>query len=119
MSGASEQLARLVRQRANDRCEYCLMHQALQVATFHIEHVVPIAAGGSEDYDNLALACPSCNLRKSDRVVATDAASQAVVPLFSPRAYSWDDHFAWSGYEVTGKTEIGRASIDVLQLNHS
>lgn len=50
-----------------DRCEYCQMHQSLQGATFHLEHAVPRSAGGTDELDNLALACPSCNLHKADR----------------------------------------------------
>jgi hypothetical protein len=32
---------RQVEDRAQQRCEYCRMHQALQGATFHVEHIVP------------------------------------------------------------------------------
>ncbi len=32
-----------VEERAEDRCEYCRMHQALQGGTFHVEHIVPSA----------------------------------------------------------------------------
>lgn len=34
------------------------MHQSLQGATFHIEHIVPHTKGGAETLANLALACP-------------------------------------------------------------
>jgi 5-methylcytosine-specific restriction endonuclease McrA len=47
-----------VRERARGRCEYCLMSSALQGGEFHIEHVVPSSKGGSDDCENLALACP-------------------------------------------------------------
>lgn len=30
----------------------------------HIEHVVPVVAGGSDDVENLTLACPPCNYLK-------------------------------------------------------
>ena len=56
-----------VRERAANRCQYCLMHQGLQGATFHVEHIVPRSKGGPDELANLALACPSCNLRKADR----------------------------------------------------
>lgn len=49
-------LAVLVRERAAGRCQYCLMHQSLQGATFHIEHIIPQAKGGSSELPNLALA---------------------------------------------------------------
>jgi 5-methylcytosine-specific restriction endonuclease McrA len=58
---------RLVLQRAGDRCEYCGLSQAGQVATFHIDHVIPVVANGETVAENLALACVSCSLRKSAR----------------------------------------------------
>ena len=45
----------LVRQRAGDRCEYCGLSQLGQEATFHIDHVTPVAAQGETSADNLAL----------------------------------------------------------------
>jgi hypothetical protein len=57
-----EELTRQVEARAQLRCEYCRMHQALQGATFHVEHILPGSRGGPTVLDNLAWACPSCNL---------------------------------------------------------
>jgi len=117
----SESWAETTRQvvaRAGGRCEYCRMHQSLQGATFHVEHVVPRAAGGASELDNLAWACPSCNLRKSDRLDARDAQSGMVVPLFHPRADRWSEHFAWQGYAIVGLTAVGRATVMALDLNH-
>jgi len=51
----------LVRQRAGDRCEYCGLSQLGQEATFHIDHVTPVAAQSETSADNLALACVSCS----------------------------------------------------------
>lgn len=34
-------------------------------AKFHVDHVVPIARGGTNDKSNLQLLCPSCNHKKS------------------------------------------------------
>src|SRR5439155_19509319 len=75
-------LAQQVRERAGSRCEYCMMHQSLQGATFHIEHIIPEAQGGASALENLALACPGCNLRKSDRVQCLDADTNVLVHLF-------------------------------------
>src|ERR1043166_3917240 len=52
-----------VRDRAANRCQYCLMHQSLQGATFHVEHIIPKSKGGSSDLPNLALACQPNLLR--------------------------------------------------------
>jgi hypothetical protein len=113
-----EELETIVLARAASRCEYCLMHQELQGATFHIEHVIPAGRGGKTDVDNLALACPSCNLHKSDRVQIVDSETGELTTLFHPRIDSWSDHFAWDGYKLIGKTAIGRATIAALDLNH-
>lgn len=32
----------------------------------HIDHIVPVSCGGTDDLDNLALACPPCNRAKSN-----------------------------------------------------
>lgn len=118
----SETWAATVRQvlaRAAGRCEYCRMHQSLQGATFHVEHVTPSAAGRSNSADNLALACPSCNLGKTDRVTAPDPDTGTLAPLFNPRSDRWADHFAWDDRQIVGLTPTGRATIAALDLNHT
>jgi hypothetical protein len=95
------------------------MHQSLQGATFHIEHIIPSARGGSDALDNLALACPSCNLHKSDRIEVADPDSNARIPLFNPRMNIWKENFRWDGFRLSGLTVIGRATVFALDLNHS
>jgi len=48
-------LRRFVIQRANNRCECCGISQVGQVATFHIDHIIPSVAGGETKEENLAL----------------------------------------------------------------
>ena len=108
----------LVRQRAGDRCEYCRMHQSLQGATFHLEHVRPRSRGGETTAENLAWACPQCNLHKSDRVQAPDPEGGRFVPLFNPRRDCWTNHFRWAGETLVPLTAIGRAAVAALDLNH-
>ena len=109
--------AAAVRARADDRCEYCRMHQSLQGATFHVEHVLPASKGGPSTLDNLAWCCPSCNLHKSDRTHATDPDTGSSAALFHPRQQAWPDPFAWQGYDVVGRTPTGRATVAALRLN--
>lgn len=49
----------------------CLNCQAMLIkrgeGKFHIDHIMPIALGGSNWPDNLQLLCPPCNLSKSDK----------------------------------------------------
>jgi hypothetical protein len=94
------------------------MHQALQGATFHVEHIIPTASGGSDELSNLAWACPSCNLKKSNRTTALDPETEQTVSLFNPRTDRWEDHFAWLGHIVVGRTPVGRALVTAFALNH-
>ena len=112
------ELAAEVERRAGGRCEYCRMHQSLQGATFHLEHIVPETRGGATDLENLAWACPGCNLQKSDRVELTDPITGELVPMFHPRREIWSDHFEWHGFELLGLTPVGRALVDCFCLNH-
>jgi hypothetical protein len=111
------ELERQVAERARNRCEYCQMHQSLQGATFHLEHILPKSRGGLTEPANVAWACPGCNLRKSDRVEAIDPATSAKTPLFHPRHHAWNEHFHWDDYHLVAVTPIGSATIAALQLN--
>jgi hypothetical protein len=88
-----------------------------QEATFHIDHVVPVKAGGHDTADNLALACVSCSLRKAARQAFVDPVSGEHAPLFHPRRDLWHDHFHWQGTRLFGRTATGRATIEALELN--
>ncbi len=113
-----EELSRAVRARAGARCQYCQMHESLQGATFHIEHVIPQCQGGRSDLENLALACPGCNLHKGSRITAIDPATGQDVRLFHPIRQLWSDHFRLKGYQIEGLTAVGRATVYTLNLNH-
>ena len=119
MSTVSDAIARFVIERAGERCEFCHMHQSLQGATFHIEHIIPRSRGGSNEVDNLAHACPSCNLSKSDRTQSIDPNSGTNVVFFNPRQHSWSDHFEWREADMVGRTDIGRATVEALNLNQA
>jgi hypothetical protein len=94
------------------------MHQSLQGASFHLEHIVPVSLGGADDLDNLAWACPGCNLKKSNRVIAIDPTTGEPMRLFHPRTDRWEEHLTWQGYSLVGLTSVGRALISAFDLNH-
>jgi hypothetical protein len=108
---------RQVIRRAEDRCEYCGLSQAGQEALFHVDHVVPVTAGGTAALDNLALACVSCSLRKGARQQAPDPKTGKEVPLFHPRQEVWGRHFRWDGVRILGLTPTGRATVAALSMN--
>lgn len=57
---AADVLAQYARQRG--RCFWCPRKVG---KTYHVDHVTPLALGGSDGPENIVIACPSCNLRKS------------------------------------------------------
>jgi hypothetical protein len=117
MNPSWRQIGEMVRTRARERCEYCKMHQSLQGATFHVEHVIPESRGGVSSAENLAWCCPSCNLHKADRVEVIDPGNGLKTLLFNPRADSWAENFRWEGYHLVGITGAGRATVTALKLN--
>lgn len=117
MRYVSSTLRKQVVERSGNHCEYCGLSQAGQAATFHVDHVVPIAEGGQTTEANLALACVSCSLRKSARLTAVDPETDRKVNIFNPRKQVWADHFRWDGVIVTGLTATGRATVEALKMN--
>jgi hypothetical protein len=113
----SSTLRNLVIRRADNRCEYCKLSQIGQEATFHIDHVIPVAADGPTEANNLALACVSCSLHKSAKQFAQDPLTAETVRIFNPRQQLWEDHFCWEGVQVIGLTSQGRATIAALRMN--
>jgi hypothetical protein len=105
------------RQRAGDRCEYCLLRQEHSQPSHHIEHIVAKQHGGSDELDNLALACHRCNLRKGPNLTGIDPLSGAVVALFHPRRERWAEHFEFRGVHIEGLTATGRTTVHVLAMN--
>ena len=116
--GAVALRARLVEQAGN-RCGYCQAHQHYVYEPLHIEHIDPRGRGGSNDEENLWLACGLCNRSKSDRTHGRDLETGRRVRLFNPRRQQWKRHFQWSedGTEIIGRTVCGRATVEVLNMN--
>lgn len=107
-----------VRDRAEDRCEYCHLPQAaIPLLSFHIEHIIAKQHRGSDDLSNLALSCHHCNRHKGPNIAGIDPARGDLVPLFHPRRDIWAAHFHWQGSELLGLTPTGRATTYVLAFN--
>lgn len=119
MSYIAAELRRFVIRRAMNRCEYCGLSQEGQEATFHVDHVIPVAVGGQTVAENLALACVSCSLRKAARRTAVDPESGEDVALYNPRRDVWHAHFQWQGVRLVGLTATGRATVEALNLNRA
>ncbi len=110
-------LKRLVWDRAGDACEYCGLPQSLDVLPFQIDHIIAEKHHGLTVAENLALCCLNDNLHKGPNIAGIDPETGALTRLFHPRQDRWEEHFAWVGPELTGRTAVGRTTIDVLGIN--
>jgi HNH endonuclease len=87
--------------------------------SFSIEHIIPRSRGGTNELDNLAIACQGCNNSKYSHIYAIDPITGGSAPLYHPRQDRWKEHFGWSDdyAQLVGLTMVGRATIERMQLN--
>jgi hypothetical protein len=88
----NEIIKQSVRERAKYLCEYCHSLELLSANRFTIDHIVPRSLGGSDDIENLALACRRCNERRYNFVAGIDPETQEIVPIFNPRQQQWGEN---------------------------
>jgi hypothetical protein len=106
-----------VRLRAGDHCEYCRMPQSCTLLPHEADHIRSQKHRGPTVLDNLCWSCARCNNFKGSDVAAYDPVTDHLVPLFNPRTDAWDEHFKWNRVVLVGKTDVGRATIQLLQIN--
>jgi 5-methylcytosine-specific restriction endonuclease McrA len=107
---------RQVLERAGERCEYCYLPQSsFPLVSFHVEHVVAKQHGGSDQLDNLCLSCHWCNLFKGPNL--SSLVGGKLTRLFNPRKDAWTDHFVAIEGRIHGITDIGIATVGLLNMN--
>jgi hypothetical protein len=111
-------LRRLVRARAGERCEYCLIPEQLTLAPHWVDHIVAEKHGGQTEEGNLALSCVLCNQHKGSDLASIDPQTGQITPLFHPRREHWIEHFRLDGARIEPLTATGRVTVRLLQLNH-
>ena len=100
MSYIPEALRQQVIDRAQGRCEYCLIHQQDSLYAHEIDHVIPEKHRGVTSLENLCLACLDCNRHKGSDFASFDPETGEVALLFNPREQSWSDHFRLEGARI-------------------
>ena len=56
-------LRQAVLDKTEGRCSYCGTN--ISIDGFAVDHFVPLAKGGTNDFDNLMPSCAECNTRKN------------------------------------------------------
>lgn len=107
-----------VRERAQNRCEYCSRPEYRTGFPFHVDHIISKKHDGSDEIENLAWACFTCNISKGSDIAGYDAETGKLTAFFNPRTQQWGDHFMVAGVQITGKTAVGRVTVRLFQMNH-
>lgn len=111
-------LKQQVIERANGCCEYCRIGQNDQLLPFHVDHIISQKHRGTDELDNLCLACYRCNAYKGSDIAVFDPQTETITQLFHPRKQKWDDHFRiLDNGEITGLTPEGRGTVFLLRMN--
>lgn len=110
-------LRRQVEERAQERCEYCLLPAGVAFFPHEVDHVVAEKHGGATDEGNLAFTCWRCNRHKGTDLGSFDPDTGAFSLLFTPRTQRWHEHFAVHDGVITGLTPEGRTTTRLLQFN--
>lgn len=61
-----------VLRRCNFACYYCGVPAAMGIKQLHIDHVIPVSLGGTNDPWNLVAACWDCNAGKTNGAPTVD-----------------------------------------------
>jgi hypothetical protein len=111
------ELRQLVRDRAKNRCEYCLLPQFVTLHKHEPDHIVPRQHDGKTEAENLALACMRCNRYKGPNVGSFDPLTGDLVPFFNPRRQNWTDHFEIRDAMIYPLTAEARVTVKILRIN--
>lgn len=115
----SEELRRLVADRADRICEYCLIHEDDTFFGCEVDHVVSLKHSGSTQTENLAYACTFCNRHKGSDVASFSPKTGELVRFFNPRTDQWADHFRFDANRIEPITLVGEATARILKFNVS
>ena len=114
----SQEIRLLVAERADFRCEYCLIHEDDSYLSFQIDHIISIKHGGDDNLDNLAHSCVSCNRAKGSDIGSVLLPDRDFIRLFNPRTDTWENHFKILGAEIIPLSAVGKVTIKILGLNN-
>lgn len=113
----SLELRRLVADRADSMCEYCLIPYSGGVG-FQVDHIISVKHGGSTTPDNLAYACIFCNIQKGTDLGSINWQNGELVRFFNPRRDFWGEHFQLNEMVIQPLTDIGEVTTRIFEFNN-
>lgn len=123
MSRSGDYIPALVRQRVAERagfkCEYCTIPDSVAYSFYkhQVDHIISLKHRGSNEIDNLAYACFTCNVNKGTDVGSIHDETGTFVGFYNPRTDKWDEHFTVNLYRIETLTHVGWVTAIMLQFN--
>lgn len=112
------ELRRQIVARANNICEYCLIHEDDTYFGCQVDHIISEKHGGPTEAENLAYACSFCNRQKGSDIGSVVRSTGQFTRFFNPRTDRWADHFKLEGVTIVALTDIGEVTARILGFNH-
>ncbi|MBD2569743.1 HNH endonuclease [Anabaena lutea] len=113
----NKELRRLVANRADYLCEYCLIQEEDTVLGCTVDHIISIKHGGSSNEDNLAYCCVFCNRFKGSNIGSILWETKEFVRFYNPRWDNWGQHFKINDFRIESITSIGEVTARILGFN--
>ena len=83
-------IRKMVFEKDGYRCQICGATSA--TTKLEVDHIIPLARGGTDDFDNLITLCCHCNHGKNDNIFRiTRKKSKKKIPRFVNFGYYADD----------------------------
>lgn len=118
-SYVSAALRRLVAERAENLCEYCLIHQDDAFFGCEVDHIISEKHDGPTTAENLAYACVFCNRAKGSDIGSIVRSTGAFTRFFNPRTDLWAAHFALDNVTIVALSDIAEVTAHILDFNSS
>ena len=116
----SAALRRLVIERADNLCEYCLLHEEDTFFGCEIDHIISEKHEGQTTASNLAYACFVCNRSKGSDIGSLIPNFGELVRFYHPRIDRWQEHFQLDmsdGITIVAMSRIGEATARIFGFN--
>lgn len=114
----STELRKLVAERADFLCEYCLISASDRVSGCQFDHLISVKHGGATLADNLCYACIFCNLQKGIDLGSINWETGELVRFFNSRRDFWKEYFQLKEAFIQPTTDIGSVTARILDFNN-
>ncbi len=113
-TGISASLRWHVFARDGFRCRYCGSQAGDADVVLHADHLVSVADGGTNEYDNLLTACQRCNGGKGARSLESAPGSPEVIRLTVERSESIRAQADAIAEHIKAKEELKQEVVNLL-----